>query len=58
LTTADGELLGRWLAHPCGADDLPAARALVAALPVGDPRRAAATATAALLARRMARASA
>lgn len=52
LTTADAELLSRWLAHPSGADDLPAARALVAALPAGDPRRAAATARAALLARR------
>ncbi|HEY2650484.1 MAG TPA: GAF domain-containing protein [Solirubrobacteraceae bacterium] len=53
LTTADSDMLGRWLAHPSGADDLPAARALVAVLPAGDPRRAAATAAAALLARRM-----
>lgn len=54
LTTADPELLARWLAHPSGGEDLPAARALVAVLPNGDPRRAAATATAALLAQRMA----
>jgi hypothetical protein len=54
LTTADPELLARWLAHPSGSDDLPAARALVAVLPSGDPRRAAATASAALLAARMA----
>jgi hypothetical protein len=53
LTTTDSELLARWLAHPSGADDLSAARALVAALPAGDPRRAAATATTAMLARRM-----
>jgi hypothetical protein len=53
LTTADPELLSRWLAHPSGADDLPAARALVAVLPCGDPRRAAATATAASIARRL-----
>jgi GAF domain len=56
LTTADGELLARWLAHPSGADDHAAARALVAVLPVGDPRRAAATAASALLTRRMAQA--
>jgi hypothetical protein len=55
LTTADPELLSRWLAHPSGADDLSAARALVAALPCGDPRRAAATATAAAIARRLSR---
>jgi hypothetical protein len=54
LTTADSELLAHWLAHPSGADDLAAARALVAVLPSGDPRRAAATATATLLTRRMA----
>jgi hypothetical protein len=54
LTTADSDLLAMWLAHPSGADDLPAARALVAVLPAGDPRRAAATAAAALLKRRMA----
>jgi hypothetical protein len=53
LTTADAELLSGWLAHPSGADDLAAARALVAVLPCGDPRRAAATATAAAVARRM-----
>jgi GAF domain len=53
LTTADPDLLGRWLAHPAGADDLPAARALVAVLPPGDPRRAAATAMAAAIARRL-----
>jgi GAF domain len=57
LTTADPELLSRWLAHPSGADDLSAARALVAVLPCGDPRRAAATATAAAIARRLARPS-
>jgi hypothetical protein len=54
LTSCDPELLRRWLAHQSGADDLAAARALVAVLPAGDPRRAAATATAALLAQRMA----
>jgi GAF domain len=51
LTTADPDLLARWLAHPAGASDLAASRALVAVLPPGDPRRAAATATAAHLAR-------
>ncbi len=54
LTTADPVLLRSWLAHPAGVDDLAAARALVAVLPGGDPRRAAATATAAAIARRMA----
>jgi hypothetical protein len=54
LTTADPELLSAWLAHPCGTDDLAAARALVAVLPCGDPRRAAATARAAAIARRLA----
>ena len=54
LTTADPELLSRWLAHPSGADDLSAARALVAVLPCGDPRRAAATAKTAAIARRLA----
>ena len=54
LTTANAELLASWLAHPSGADDLAAARALVAVLPCGDPRRAAATATAASIARRLA----
>ncbi|MGO9974701.1 MAG: GAF domain-containing protein [Solirubrobacteraceae bacterium] len=54
LTTADPELLSRWLAHPAGAEDMAAARALVAVLPSGDPRRAAATATAASISRRMA----
>jgi hypothetical protein len=53
LTTGDPELLSRWLDHPASADDLPAARALVAVLPCGDPRRAAATATAAAIARRL-----
>ena len=53
LTTADPELLSAWLTHPSGADDLAAARALVAVLPCGDPRRAAATATAAAIARRL-----
>ena len=53
LTTADPQLLSRWLAHPAGADDLPAARTLIAVLPAGDPRRAAATATASAIARRM-----
>ncbi len=52
LTTADPELLGRWLAHPAGAHDLAAARTLVAVLPGGDPRRAAATANVAAIARR------
>ncbi len=45
LTSADPTMLASWLSHPSGADDLAAARALVAVLPVGDPRRAAATAT-------------
>jgi hypothetical protein len=58
LTTADPELLSSWLAHPSGTSDLSAARALVAVLPCGDPRRAAATATAAAVARRMAPAGA
>lgn len=53
LTTADPELLSRWLAHPAGANDASAARTLIAVLPCGDPRRAAATATAAAIARRM-----
>jgi hypothetical protein len=53
LTSADPDLLTRWLTHSSGADDLAAARALVAVLPPGDPRRAAATATAAIIARRM-----
>jgi hypothetical protein len=53
ITTADGELLARWLAHPAGRDDLAAARALVAVLPAGDPRRAAATATVTAVARRL-----
>jgi hypothetical protein len=53
LTTADPELLSRWLAHPAGRDDLAAARALVAVLPCGDPRRAATTATTAAIARRL-----
>jgi hypothetical protein len=53
LTTVDPDLLSAWLAHPSGKEDLPAARALVAVLPCGDPRRAAATATAAAIARRL-----
>jgi hypothetical protein len=53
LTTANPDLLWQWLQHPGGADDLAAARALIAALPCGDPRRAAATATAAAIAKRM-----
>jgi hypothetical protein len=53
LTTADPQLLSSWLAHPSGADDLAAARAFVAVLPGGDPRRAAATAKAAAIARRL-----
>jgi hypothetical protein len=53
LTTGDPELLLAWLTHPSGADDLAAARALVAVLPRGDPRRAAATASAAAIARRL-----
>jgi GAF domain len=55
LTTADPNLLSAWLAHPSGSDDLAAARALVAVLPCGDPRRAAATALSACIARRRAR---
>lgn len=54
LTTGDPILLHRWLGHPSGRLDLPAARALVAVLPAGDPRRAAATATAAAIARQLA----
>jgi hypothetical protein len=53
LRTADPELLSRWLGHPCGADDLAAARMLVAVLPGGDPRRAAASASAEVVGRRM-----
>ena len=53
LSSADPGLLCRWLAHPSGADDLAAARTLVAVLPGGDPRRAAATATAAAIAQRL-----
>lgn len=53
LTTADPELLARWLVHPSGADDLLAARTLVAVLPAGDPRRGAATASAAAVGQRM-----
>lgn len=53
LTLADPDLLLRWLVHPCGADDVAAARTLVAVLPVGDPRRAAASAAAAAVALRM-----
>lgn len=53
LRTADPELLSRWLGHPCGADDLAAARMLVAVLPVGDPRRASASAAAKAVGRRM-----
>lgn len=52
LTTADPDLLSAWLGHPSGSDDLAAARALVAVLPCGDPRRAAATAISASIARR------
>jgi len=53
LTTADPDLLSAWLAHPSGSDDLAAARSLVAVLPCGDPRRAAATAISASIARRL-----
>jgi hypothetical protein len=53
LTTADPDLLSRWLIHPSGADDLAAARTLVAVLPVGDPRRPAASANAAAVGQRM-----
>jgi hypothetical protein len=53
LTTADPKLLSRWLAHRAGGDDLAAARALVAVLPCGDPRRAAATATTAAITQRL-----
>jgi transcriptional regulator of acetoin/glycerol metabolism len=51
LTTADAGLLMRWLAHPSGRLDLAAARTLVAVLPGGDPRRAAATATVSAISR-------
>ena len=54
LTTGDPGLLARWLAHASGTDDLAAARTLVAVLPSGDPRRAAATATLSAIARRLA----
>lgn len=54
LTTADPDLLSRWLAHSAGADDLAAARTLVNVLPAGDPRRAAATATVTAVSRRLA----
>jgi hypothetical protein len=54
LTSADPDLLAQWLAHPAGRDDLAAARTLVAVLEPGDPKRAAATATSAAIARRMA----
>lgn len=57
LTSADPGLLAGWLEHPAGANDLAAARALVAVLPAGDPRRAAATARAAAIARRLATAT-
>ena len=53
LTTADARLLALWLAHDSGRDDLAAARALVAVLPPGDPRRAAATATVGAIGRRL-----
>jgi len=54
LTTGDPDLLAAWLEHPSGADDLAAARALVAVLSPGDPRRAPATATLAAIGRRLA----
>ncbi len=53
LTTGDAELLSQWLVHASGFDDLAAARALVAVLPAGDPRRAAATATLGAIGRRL-----
>ena len=53
LTAANPELLARWLVHPSGADDLLAARTLVAVLPAGDPRRGAASASAAAVGQRM-----
>lgn len=53
LTSEDAELLAAWLDHPAGAHDLAAARTLVAVLPAGDPRRAAATARSAAIARRL-----
>jgi hypothetical protein len=53
LTSADPDLLSAWLVHPAGADDLVAARVLVAVLPCGGPQRAAATAAAAAIARRL-----
>jgi hypothetical protein len=55
LTTADPELLSLWLEHASGSDDLAAARTLVAVLPAGDPRRAAATATVGAIGRRLTR---
>ena len=54
LTTADPDLLSEWLARPAGAHDLAAVRTLINVLPAGDPRRAAATARAAAVARRVA----
>ncbi len=53
LTTADPALLRAWLAHPAGREDLAAARTLVAVLPSGDPRRAAATALVSAITRRL-----
>ncbi len=53
ITTGDSALLSRWLEHASGSDDLAAARTLVAVLPAGDPRRAAATATLGAIARRL-----
>lgn len=58
LTSADPALLAGWLSHPSGGDDLAAARALVAVLPGGDPRRAAATATLSAIRARLATAPA
>ena len=52
LISGDPELLSAWLAHRSGCDDLAAARALVAVLPCGDPRRGPASAAAAAIARR------
>ena len=55
LTTGDPALLSMWLEHPSGMDDIAAARALIAVLPAGDTRRAAATAATTAISRRLAR---
>lgn len=50
LTSGDPQLLARWLTHPSGGQDLAAARWPVAVLTISNAHRAAATATAALIA--------